>query len=191
MEPISQPLPAPLTYSSPVDMVTGGSPAVTMTVTMDSKNGGGGTKMEYTPEQLASLIAASQQQQSQQQQQLGGQPPVITTAAGVNSLQPVVNGATAAMYRQVLQQAGGQAVYPAAQQPPAGILPPPPSGMLPTNGHQGWILMNKIKFCNFEMKKAFLRGLEKTMPLSRNCIELKSLKGLFRAKMNISAFFTY
>ena len=160
MEPISQPLPAPLTYSSPVDMVTGGSPAVTMTVTMDNKNGVGGTKMEYTPEQLASLIAASQQQQSQQHQQLGGQSPVITTAAGVNSLQPVVNGATAAMYRQVLQQAGGgQAVYPAAQQPPAGILPPPPSGMLPTNGHQAWISMNKMIFCPFWHEKAFL-GLE-------------------------------
>ena len=118
MEPISQPLPAPLTYSSPVDMVSATSP-VTMTVTMDK------TKLEYTPEQLASLIAASQQQQMQQQ-------PIITTVN--NSNMPVVNGATAAMYRQVLQQQQqpAPAVYPT--QPPPGILPPP-TGMLPTNGH--------------------------------------------------------
>ena len=90
MEPISQPVPTPLTYSSPLDMLaTSSSSPLTLTVTMDGK----AQKMEYKSDQLASLLGAAggQQLPPQQQQQL-----TVT-----NSLNGV---ATNAMFKQALQQ---------------------------------------------------------------------------------------
>ena len=115
MEPISQPLPLPLPYSSPLDMMTSTSP-VTMTVTMQGA-GDNKTKVEYKPEQLATLLAATQQQQ-----------PAITTvntAMAAAAGTPVVNGGTT-MYRQQ------QAVYPS--QPVAAALMP---GTLPISNGGG------------------------------------------------------
>ena len=60
---------------------------------------------DKTYEEYGEEDEGDEDHREEQHRQLGGQPPVIPAAAGVNSLQPVVNGATAAMYRQVLQQA--------------------------------------------------------------------------------------
>lgn len=120
MEPISQPIPIPMSYCSPMDVVSGGSP-VTVTMTMIDK-----TKMEYKPEQLTSLLATSQH----------------SNMVPVSSM-PVVNGATAAMYRQVLQQQQQPTVY--HSQPP-GLL----QGLGNTNG-QGLESLKKPPLLNHKL----------------------------------------
>jgi hypothetical protein len=85
MEPVSQPLPVPMSYSAPMDIITGmpgsgvGSP-LTLTVTMDK------TKMEYKPEHLATLLSTGS---------AGGNP-------GGGGIPVSVNGTPATVqYRQV------------------------------------------------------------------------------------------
>ena len=107
IEPISQPMPTSLTATTSVDVLASSSP---VSITTDAKQ----HKMEYKPEQLATLLAASQQQQQQQQAHPGDLAKTVA-AGGVAS----VNGATAAMYRQAFQQ-NPAAVFAGAGGP--GIL---------------------------------------------------------------------
>lgn len=100
VEPISQSMPAPVITNSPIDVLAGTSP---VSLTSSDK-----LKLEYKPEQLATLLAASQHQQ--------------TSAPNIAT----VNGATAAMYRQAFQ------TNPSAfsNGPPSAALIP---GGLPTS----------------------------------------------------------
>ena len=157
MEPISQPIPVPLSYSSPLDMMSSSSP-VTLTVTMDNKN-----KMEYKSEQLASLLAAGQQQQQQQQQPI----------TAVNSM----NGATAAMYRQALQQQQQQQ-QPAAVYPTPGLMSTLPT----TNGQtldslkKGPLLNHKLNGTEMAAVRQLITGYRESAAfLLRSADELEHL----------------
>lgn len=151
MEPISQAPPIPLSYSSPVDMVSGLSP-VSMTVSIDNK-----TKMEYKPDQLASLLAASQQQQQQQ------------PMTAVSSM-PVVNGATAAMYRQALQQQP-LTVYTNQQQ----TFPPQTNGQ-PLDGLKPPLLNHKLNGTEMAAVRQLITGYRESAAfLLRSADELEHL----------------
>ena len=117
VEPISQSMPTSVVGNSPVDVLAGTSPVSLTASANDNK-----LKMEYKPEQLATLLAASQQQQQQQPSAHD-----LAKSVGPATALSSVNGATAAMYRQAFQS--NSSVFGSS---PAGLLPAP--GLAVSNG---------------------------------------------------------